>query len=89
MIGQSLTSFFVLLVFLVQGAPASAPHLTAVISLEKVLVGKKTATVDAGGGVSLELTAVDGIWRQNPDHISGWPEAQEVGGRTFYSLCSG
>jgi hypothetical protein len=58
-------------VLLVLGcAPASAqktdsPRLAAVINLENVLNGKKTATVDAGGGVRLELMAADGAWRQN------------------------
>jgi hypothetical protein len=58
-------------VLLVPGwAPASAqksdaPRLAAIISLEKVLQGKKTAVVEAGGGVTLKLIAADGGWRQN------------------------
>jgi hypothetical protein len=56
------------LVLLLCPAPAlvaAAPELATVINLEKALEGKTTATVDAGGGVRLELTAVDGMVRQN------------------------
>lgn len=66
-----LTICLVLMVFLplslapVLGREATAPHLAALINLEKVLQGKKTATIDAGGGVILELTDVDGIMQQN------------------------
>jgi hypothetical protein len=48
-----------------QAGVAITARLAAVFNLEKALAGKKTAIVDVGGGVTLELTAVDGTVRQN------------------------
>jgi len=82
-ISRPLAIFSILLVFLVQAAPAATPHLAAVISLEKALTGEKTATVDAGGGVSLELTAVDGIWRQNLAILAAGRQLKKLAGGRF------
>ncbi len=83
MISRPLATFAILLVFLVQAAPAATPHLAAVISLEKALAGKKTATVDAGQGVSLELTAVNGNWRQNLTILAAGRQLQKLAGGRF------
>jgi hypothetical protein len=82
-ISRPLAIFSVLLIFLVQTAQAAGPHLTAVISLDKVLAGKKTATVDAGGGVSLELAAMDGIWRQNLTILVNGRQLKKLEGGRF------
>jgi hypothetical protein len=82
---RTLVISLVLLVFLVPGVQAAPPHLAAVIDLEKVLVGKKTSTVNAGGGVSLELTAVDGIWRQNLTILADGRKLKKIEGGRFIS----
>jgi hypothetical protein len=59
------------------------PHLTADINLEKALAGKQTATVDAGGGVSPALTAVDGMVRQNLVILADGKKLKELAGGRF------
>ncbi|MGO9580809.1 MAG: hypothetical protein ACLP2P_15535 [Desulfobaccales bacterium] len=48
-----------------QSQGTAAPRLAAVINLENLLEGKPTATVDAGGGVNLDLATADGGIRQD------------------------
>lgn len=66
----------------VQARESASPHLAAIINLEEVLEGKQTATVNAGGGVSLELTALDDMLRQNlVIHANGRTLEKLAGGR--------
>jgi hypothetical protein len=72
-------------VLLVCLAPAlvAAAHLAGVTNLEKALEGKQTATVDAGGGVSLVLTAVDGMVRQNLVILADGKKLRDLEGGRF------
>jgi hypothetical protein len=73
----------IFLIFIAQGSVAAAPPLAAVIDLEKVLEGTQTATVDAGSGVSLVLTAVDGRVRQNLLILADGKKLKELEGGRF------
>jgi hypothetical protein len=75
--------FMFMLVFLVQSVDAAPPHLAAVISLEKVLAGRQTATVKVGAGVSLELRAADGNWQQNLTIIAKGRRLKQLEGGRF------
>jgi hypothetical protein len=60
----------------------ASPNLAAVIDLEKRLTGTKTARVEVGGGVTLELAAGQGTMRQNLTILAeGLPLKELEGGR--------
>ena len=80
---RTLAISLVSLIFLTSGVLAAVPRLTAVINLEKALAGKQTATVDAGDGVSLALTAVAGLVRQNLVILADGKKLQELDGGRF------
>jgi len=61
---------------------APAP-LAAVLDLEHVLEGKTTATVNAGGGVTLALAAVDGGFRQDLTILADGRQVQKLEGGRF------
>jgi hypothetical protein len=48
-----------------------------------VLAGKPSATVDAGGGLTLELAAVDGGWRQNLTILADGSKLEKLEGGRF------
>lgn len=77
----------VLLLFLaltpVQGREAAPPHLAAVVNLEHVLGGQKTAAVDVGGGVTLELTATADHFRQNLTILADGRTVEKLEGGRF------
>lgn len=86
---QTLAICLVSLILLAQAlTPALArdvlpPRLAAVVNLEKVLEGQKTASVDAGGGVTLELVGVDGNWRQALTILADGHKLQKLEGGRF------
>jgi hypothetical protein len=80
---RALAIFIVFLIFLAQALEAAPVRLAAVINLEKALEGKQTATVDVGGGVALELTAVDGMLRQNLVIVANGKKLKELEGGRF------
>ena len=55
----------------------------AVINLEQVLEGKSTATVTAGGGVSLVITAGGGRFEQGLTILADGQQVQKLAGGTF------
>jgi hypothetical protein len=55
----------------------------AVVNLEQVLEGKPTATVDAGGGVTLVLATADGQFRQNLTIMADGRQVQKLEGGRF------
>jgi hypothetical protein len=60
----------------------ASPHLAAVVNLENLLTGGKTARLEVGGGVTLELAAGPGMMRQNLTILAeGRPLKQLEGGR--------
>jgi hypothetical protein len=72
-------------------APALTPAQTreiaapspAVVNLEPVLEGKPTATVDAGGGVTLELAKAGGQFEQNLTIMADGQLVQKLEGGRF------
>ena len=62
---------------------ASAPKLAAVIDLERRLEGKPTATVDAGGGVTLMITTADNGLQQNLTILADGVQIQKLEGGRF------
>jgi hypothetical protein len=61
-----------------QSAPAPA-----VVNLEQVLEGKPTATVDVGGGVTLQITATNDGMQQNLTIIADGRPVQKLEGGRF------
>jgi len=61
---------------------AAAPPL-AVVNLEQVLEGKATATVDAGGGVTLRLATADGRFGQDLTIMDDGRQVQKLAGGRF------
>jgi hypothetical protein len=86
---RTLATCLIFLVLLLQAlTPALArdalpPRLAAVVNLEKVLEGKRTASVDAGGGVTLELVGVAAHWRQNLTILADGRKLEELEGGRF------
>ena len=66
-----------------QSQGTASSHLAAVINLENLLKEKPTATVDAGGGVSLDLAAVDGGIRQDLTIRADGPTLEKLAGGRF------
>ena len=70
--------------------PAQAQEIAApspaVVNLEQVLEGKPTATVNAGGGVTLVLATAERPVRARPDHHGGRPAGAEIRGRQIHGL---
>lgn len=68
-------------------APAQAQELAApppaVVNLEQVLEGKPTATVNAGGGVTLVLATADGQFGQNLTVMADGRQVQKLAGGRF------
>ena len=65
-----------------QSRGTTSPHLAAVINLENLLSGEKTASVEVGGGVTLKLATGQGMMRQNLTILAeGRPLKQLEGGR--------
>jgi hypothetical protein len=58
-------------------------RLVAVVNLEKLLADKKTATVDAGGGITLELTTAAGNWQQNLTILADGHKLEALEGGRF------
>ncbi len=61
----------------------TAAPLAAVVDLEHVLAGKSTATVNAGGGVTLGLAVVDGSFRQDLTILADGRQVQKLEGGKF------
>lgn len=61
----------------------AAPNLAAVVNLENLLEGKQTATVDAGGGVTLEIAAIDGRFRQDLTILADGRKVEKLAGGRF------
>jgi hypothetical protein len=77
-----------LLVLLAQAlTPAQAGEIAApspaVVNLEPVLEGKSTASVNAGGGVTLELATVDSRFGQNLTIMADGRQVQKLEGGRF------
>jgi hypothetical protein len=68
---------------LVQAREMAAAPLAAVVDLEHLLEGKSTATVDAGGGVTLVLTVVEGGFRQDLTILADGRQVQKLEGGRF------
>ena len=66
-----------------QGQEMAAPPLAAVVNLEPLLEGKSTATVNAGGGVTLVIAAVDGNFRQDLTILTDGREVRRLAGGRF------
>lgn len=64
-------------------ARESAAPSPAVVNLEQVLEGKPTATVDAGGGVTLVLTTAEGRFGQNLTIMADGRQVQKLTGGRF------
>ena len=62
---------------------SAAPKLAAVIDLERVLEGKPTATVNAGGGVTLMITTADGRFGQDLTIMADGRQVQKLEGGRF------
>jgi hypothetical protein len=79
----------VLSVFLVQALTSAqarenvAVPPAAVVNLEHLLEGQSTATVNAGGGVTLVLTAADGAFRQVLTILADGRQVQKLEGGKF------
>jgi hypothetical protein len=77
----------VLLSVLLALTPAPAREIAApspvVVNLEPVLEGKSTATVNAGGGVTLELTTDEGRFQQNLTIMADGRQVQKLAGGRF------
>ncbi len=65
-----------------QAQEMAAPQ-AAVVNLEPLLEGKSTATVNAGGGVTLVLAAVDGRFRQDLTILADGRQVQKLEGGRF------
>ena len=67
--------------------PAQAQEIAApspaVVNLEQVLEGKPTATVNAGGGVTLVLATADGRFRQDLTIMADGRQVQKLEGGRF------
>jgi len=61
----------------------ASPHLAAVINLENLLTEKKTARVEVGGGVTLELAAGQGMMRQNLTILAEGRRLEQLEGGRF------
>jgi hypothetical protein len=66
-----------------QAQEMAAPPLAAVVNLEGLLEGKSTATVNAGGGVTLVIAAVDGNFRQDLTILADGRQVQKLAGGRF------
>ena len=75
LLAQALTS--------AQAQEMAAPPLSAVVNLEGLLEGKTTATVNAGGGVTLVIAAVDGNFRQDLAIMADGRQVQKLEGGRF------
>jgi hypothetical protein len=67
-------------------APAqetAAPKLAAVVNLERLLEGKPSATVNAGGGVTLIIAAKDDGLRQDLTILADGVQVQQLEGGKF------
>ena len=77
----------ILLLVLLALAPAQAQELAApapaVINLERALEGKPTATVNAGGGVTLVLATAGGQFGQNLTVMADGRQVQKLEGGRF------
>jgi hypothetical protein len=89
MVKNRILSVGVLLAVLLAQAlmPAQARETAtpspAVVNLEQVLEGKPTATVDAGGGVSLVLATADGRFGQDLTIMADGRQVQKLTGGRF------
>jgi hypothetical protein len=61
----------------------ASPHLAAVVNLENLLTGEKTARVEVGGGVTLELAAGQGMMRQNLTILAEGRRLKQLEGGRF------
>ena len=68
---------------LAQAREMAAAPLAAVVHLEPLLEGKSTATVDAGGGVTLALAAVEGGFRQDLTILADGRQVRKLEGGKF------
>ncbi|MCJ7818736.1 MAG: hypothetical protein MUP25_02810, partial [Syntrophales bacterium] len=65
-----------------QAREIAAPQ-AAVVNLEQVLEGKPTASVNAGGGVTLVLATADGRFRQDLTIMANGRQVQKLAGGKF------
>ena len=68
---------------LAQAREMAAAPLAAVVHLEPLLEGNSTATVDAGGGVTLALAAVEGGFRQDLTILADGRQVRKLEGGKF------
>jgi hypothetical protein len=68
---------------LAQAREMAAAPLAAVVNLEPLLEGKSTATVDAGGGVTLALVTVEGGFRQDLTILADGRQLRKLEGGKF------
>jgi hypothetical protein len=66
-----------------QAGEMAGPGLAAVINLETLLEGKTTATVNAGGGLTLVLAVADGGFRQDLTILADGRPVQKLAGGKF------
>jgi hypothetical protein len=68
---------------LAQAREMAAAPLAAVVNLEPLLEGKSTATVDAGGGVTLAFATVEGGFRQDLTILADGRQVRKLEGGRF------
>jgi hypothetical protein len=66
-----------------QAREMAAAPLAAVVNLDPLLEGKSTATVDAGGGLTLALAVADGAFRQDLTILADGRQVKRLEGGRF------